>query len=317
MVVCCFTQLRLEDTVTAVETALAQGAGEVLVVVDHNQHLEQVLSQRLSDHRLVIMANQGPRGLSGGRNTAIRHASGRVVLFLDDDAEPGPGWLDGLLQPYSDASVAGTGGSALPRWPPSGRPAWFPDEFLWVVGCSYRGQPLARADVRNFLGCNMSFRRDVFDRIGGFELDLGRVGSTPLGCEESEFCVRLRQRDPDARLVLDPQHHVLHRVTAERCTLRYFVRRCWSEGLSKALVTQLVGADDGLSTERGYATRVLPVAVLRGLAQAARGDRNAVRRAGAVVLGLLVTTAGYVGGSLVLARSGRGTGPGQRPTAAA
>ena len=43
------------------------------------------------------------------------------------------------------------------------------------------------------MGCNMSFRREVFERIGGFAEEIGRIGKNPLGCEETELCIRARQ----------------------------------------------------------------------------------------------------------------------------
>jgi hypothetical protein len=85
-------------------------------------------------------------------------------------------------------------------------------------------------------------------------------------------------------------------VTPERCRFSYFRSRCYAEGLSKALVTASVGAADGLSAERRYTTRVLPLGVARGVADAVRGDLPGLGRAGAIVTGAGATTAGYAAG---------------------
>src|SRR5439155_54307 len=77
------------------------------------------------------------------------------------------------------------------------RPTWHPPEFGWVVGCSYRGLPVEPAPVRNLIGCNMSMRRELFDAVGGFTHGIGRIGTIPLGCEETEWCIRVRQRFPE------------------------------------------------------------------------------------------------------------------------
>ena len=63
-----------------------------------------------------------------------------------------------------------------------------------------------------------------------------------------------------------------HRVTAERATWRYFRRRCWAEGLSKALVRKSVGADAALASERGYVLRTLPTGIWNGIRVSIRGD---------------------------------------------
>jgi GT2 family glycosyltransferase len=234
-------------------------------------------------------------------------AAGEVIAFLDDDAEARPDWLERLLVPYRDPSVAGVGGTARPRWPAAaGRPVMLPardgapdgesaGELDWVVGCSYAGQPTRRAEVRNLMGCNMSFRRDVFARVGGFSDGIGRIGSTPLGCEETELCIRLRQRMPDARIVFEPAAEVGHRVGEARTRWRYLLRRCWAEGLSKAAIAGMVGRDDALSAERAYLTRVLPAAVVRQLALAGR-RRGALAGALAVLAAVLCTGSGYLWG---------------------
>ena len=218
VVVCVYTEKRWDDIVAAVESVAAQDVApvETLVVVDHNPALLERAQAELPDVR--VLANAHVQGLSGARNTAIAEAKGDVVVFLDDDARARPGWLAALLEPYEDATVQAVGGVAHPRWPtwPNGgrRPNVLPGahptdgdatgELDWIVGCTYTGQPTERAEVRNLMGCNMSFRREVFERIGGFAEEIGRIGKNPLGCEETELCIRARQawarggrEDPD------------------------------------------------------------------------------------------------------------------------
>ena len=154
---------------------------------------------------------------------------------------------------------SGPGGAVLPVW--ERRPAWFPEEFAWVVGCTYRGLPTRRSAVRNLIGCNMSFRREVFEQLGGFTTRLGRVGSKPLGGEETELCIRIGKHAPGRTVLYDPETSVHHRVPRERSTLRYFLSRCYSEGVSKAVLARLAGTDSGLSSERSYALRTLPSGV--------------------------------------------------------
>jgi len=210
--------------------------------------------------------------------------------------------------------VVGVGGAIEPLWQQR-RPGWFPTEFDWVVGCTYRGAPTNTALVRNLIGANMSFRREVFDLAGGFREDIGRIGTTPLGCEETELCIRLRQRRPGTVLLYDPAVRVHHRVSPDRVRWRYFSSRCFAEGLSKALVTDAVGSKDGLAAERAHTLRVLPRGARAGLADARGGDRDGLRRTGAIVAGLAWTTAGYVRGRLALA--GRRRNPLAAPSPAA
>jgi hypothetical protein len=281
----------------AIESVTAQAPAplETIVVIDHNDAL--LARVRDAFPHVEALANAQAQGLSGARNTGMGHASGDVVAFLDDDAVAEPGWLAALTEAYADATVVGTGGVVLPLWR-SGRPAWLPDEFLWVVGCTYRGVPDHAAPIRNPIGANMSLRRAPCLAVGGFSNGLGRVGRTPLGCEETEIAIRLRQADPSAVVLQVPGARVDHEVLPERTLWSYFVARCWSEGISKAIVSRLVGAEAALAAERSYVTRTLPTGALRELRAALRGDRWAVARAFTLLAGLAITGAGYVRGRL-------------------
>jgi glucosyl-dolichyl phosphate glucuronosyltransferase len=304
VVICAYTTDRWADLCRAVESVFAdQGPQlQIVVVVDHNDTLYRWAAERFAgDPRVLVRHSLGPRGLSGARNTGVGLADGEVVAFLDDDAAAQPGWSRALLRHYDDPRVVGVGGSAAPIWP-DGRPRWMPAEFDWVVGCSYTGQPDRLALVRNPLGCNMSLRRTTLTDIGGFRSEVGRVGNVPVGGEETELFLRLRALQPAGRVLLDPAAGVRHYVGADRATLRYFVSRCYHEGLSKAVVTRLTRADNPLDSERRYSTRVLPRAILRESVSRRRGGRA---RAAVMVLGLGVTTAGYLRGKLT--RRGSGT----------
>jgi GT2 family glycosyltransferase len=308
VVICAYTERRWEDAVAAVASVRAQTrpAARTILVVDHNPGLLERARAAFPD--VLVVPNEGPVGLSGGRNTGISHAVGDVVAFLDDDARAEPDWLERLAAGYSDPSILGVGGAAAPVWP-GRRPGWLPPEFDWVVGCSYVGLPTVAAPVRNLIGANMSFRREVFDTVGGFTDGLGRVGSRPLGCEETELGIRLRQWRADSRLVYEPAAVVHHRVTEDRAAWRYFCARCFAEGISKAMVSRRVGARDALETERRYVRSVLPRAIVRGL-DPRRWHRSAgVAGAGAIIAGLLLAGAGYARGLLASGAPGRGGRP--------
>lgn len=302
VVICAHTERRWDDTLAAAASVRDQSyaAKELIVVVDHNRPLYERLKSALPD--AMVVENREQQGLSGGKNTGIAIASGEVVAFLDDDATADVDWLKFMIDSYEERGVVGVGGLTLPKWD-TRRPAWFPNEFDWVIGCTYVGMPRHRAPVRNLLGGNASFLREVFGQVGGFRSGIGRAqGKRPLGCEETEFCIRLNQQMPGAVLLYDDRAKIWHRVAAERSRFAYYRSRCYAEGLSKAMVTRSVGASDGLSSERHYTTKTLPRGVVRGLGDALRGDATGAGRAGAIIAGLATVTAGYAVGAL----SGRG-----------
>jgi GT2 family glycosyltransferase len=297
VVICAYTEKRWNDTLAAVASVRRQSlpAHETIVVVDHNPVLYRRLTAELPD--VTVLENRERQGLSGGKNTGVNAARGEILAFLDDDAVAERDWLKFLVNSYATPEVAGVGGLTLPRWDTK-RPSWFPGEFDWVLGCAYVGMPGSPTPVRNLYGGNASFRRGAFGG-GGFLDGLGRSASgLPGGGEETEFCIRLGQHDPDCVLLYDNRAVIWHRVSAERCRFSYFAGRCYAEGLSKALVTRSVGLADGLSAERRHAFSTLPRGVARGLADVARGEVAGFGRSGAIVAGLAAATAGYLVGTV-------------------
>jgi glycosyltransferase involved in cell wall biosynthesis len=294
VVICTYSHQRWDTLLGARASLRAQTHPplETIVVVDHNEPLLERARSALAG--VEVVANTGERGLAGARNAGVKHARGDVVAFLDDDAIAQRTWVEALISAYADDSVLGTGGWVDPTWEGGLPPRWLPAEFYWTVGCSYRGLPVARAAIRNPIGANMSFRRTCLEDVGGFQDGIGRVGKTPLGCEETELSIRVHGLKPDGVILHLPDARVGHRVPVERASWAYFRARCWAEGVSKALVAKRAGAGRALASERAYTLTTLPAGVLRGLVDCLRGDLSGLLRAGAILAGLGITTAGYV-----------------------
>jgi GT2 family glycosyltransferase len=298
VVLCTYTLDRWDQLVAAVESVQGQTISphEIIVVVDHNPELLR-LARRSLPH-VIIVENRERAGLSGARNGGIGISTGEVVAFIDDDAVAASDWLAQLTPGYQDAQVLGAGGAIVPMWV-GGAPSWFPDEFYWVVGCTYRGLPGTPSPVRNLIGCNMSFRRKVLEDIGGFKPELGRVGKHPMGCEETELCIRIAQSWTQGLFLYHPESRVYHRVPPSRASWRYFRERCYAEGLSKAQVSRLVNSKTWLTRELTYSTLVLPRGIASGLMDGFLKLRPAgLARAGAIAAGLAFTTTGYVRGAV-------------------
>jgi glucosyl-dolichyl phosphate glucuronosyltransferase len=279
VVICVYTRDRWNDILAAVDSVRYQTVTphEIVVVVDHNPALYAELTTALPD--VTVVENRRQRGLSGGKDTA-----------------------------YADPAVAGVGGTTLPLWSTT-RPRWFPTEFDWVLGCTFTGREPGR--VRNLLGGNASFRREVFTVAGGFPQHIGRTSADqrPLGCEETEFCIRVSQRRPDWAFVFEPQAVIWHRVTPERERFSYFRARCFAEGLSKAAVTRSVGMADGLAAERRYTTKTLTRGIAREFGGVFRGDRAGLERSYAISVGLLSAAAGYARAGIPVRRHPVGVSP--------
>ncbi len=300
VVICAYSEKRWHDLQAAVKSIQQQTLlpGEIILVIDHNPGLLKQVREHIPG--VVVVENMEAHGLSGARNSGIAVAKSQIIAFLDDDAVATPDWLIKLSEGFTDPQVLGIGGPVIPLWSDKA-PPWLPEEFYWVVGCTYRGMPQSEQAIRNPIGANMAFRHEVFDIVGSFRSGIGRVGTYPVGCEETELCIRARQHWPGRMFLYQPQATVFHRISSNRTHWHYFYSRCYAEGISKAVVTRYVGVKDALASEYTYTIRALPRGGIQSLKDALLyHDLTGFARAGAIVVGLAVTAAGYLIGSALL-----------------
>jgi glucosyl-dolichyl phosphate glucuronosyltransferase len=296
VILCAYTSERWSDLIEAVESLQAQCRlpDEIIVVIDHNRDLLARAEKALAGIHLV--ENRNERGLSGARNSGAAAARGDILVFMDEDAVADPECLERLMAWYQATGVIGVGGAIKPLWHEK-RPRWFPEEFDWVVGCTYKGMPEEAGEIRNLIGCNMSIKSHTFHQLHGFRNGIGRIGKHPLGGEETELCIRASQLSPESVFIYEPRARVRHKVPLMRCSLRYFFSRCYFEGRSKAQIASLVGTRDSLAAEKKYTLRTLPAGVLKGLKDAfLGGDISGFAKAAMICAGLLTTTSGYLFG---------------------
>jgi GT2 family glycosyltransferase len=291
VVIACHTEKRWDTLMRSIESAEAQdpGAQVIVVAVDNNAALAERLRRR--QPALEVVENRLERGASNARNAGAAAAQTPFLAFLDDDARARQGWLRALLEPFADAAVVGTGGHVAPLWR-TARPRWFPDEFGWVVGASYRGMPEATAPVRNVWSENMAVRREDFEAVGGFRAGFGKVGNSSRP-EDTDLCIRMGARRTGARWIYVPAAVVDHEVPADRATLRFFLRRSFAEGAGKVEMTHNLGAEQDLSSENDWLRRTVPRGAARHLrAAVTRGSLTDLARAAALAGGVLAAGAG-------------------------
>lgn len=173
-----------------------------ILVVDQSDREDPRLAARAAAHRGLRVLRIPAQGLPRARNAGWRQVSGDIILFLDDDVVPDPGLCEAHLAAYADPSVAGVGGRVTGGY----------DALQGEVGTFHALDgavrrnfgALVRRDVDHLPGGNMSFRREVFTRIGGFD---PAFGGAAIG-EETDFCLRARRAG--FRLVFEPGAAVEH-----------------------------------------------------------------------------------------------------------
>jgi glycosyltransferase involved in cell wall biosynthesis len=245
VVVCTYNRCgELQGTLASLAASQVPDSVEWEVfVVDNNSTdqtravVEEFSRVHLGRFRYIFESIQGK---SWALNRAVREVSGDVVVFTDDDVKVDPSWLDNISAPLRDGRYAGSGGRTLP---PVGftRPRWL------ALDGPYALAPLAlfdRGPVPMDLkeapyGNNMAYRKEVFDRHGGFRTDLGpRPGvNCPQKSEDSEFGLRLLA--VGEQLCYTPSAVVYHSVPPHRIEREYFLSWSWDKAQSDFRIGEL------------------------------------------------------------------------------
>ena len=256
VVLCSHTLDRYDHVREAVRSVFDQTYEDVelVLVSDGNEDVYEKFRTEYGDRADVVLhCNDENVGLLESRNNGADVATGDVVAFIDDDAVADEEWVAELASVYENRDVRAVGGKMTPAWV-AGKPTFLPEEFYWLVGVTHRGfgPPGGDADtpgeVRNTNGSNISFDRETFLELGGFDDAIGgRKGDANLQGGETELAARLRDRYGTG-VYYNPDARVAHKVFDYRTDPFWLLDRAFWQGYSKRAMQVLVPG----STEEEY-----------------------------------------------------------------
>lgn len=240
----------LRRTLSALVAQTSSGPSPELIVVDNNS----------DDETAAVCAAFGPavrrvfeprQGLSHARNAGIATVAhldrDDVIAFIDDDIEPGPGWLESLMKTFDrHPEVDCVGGRVLPS-NPAALPRWITRAHWGPLALQDHGPEPRRFDARTpigLVGANLAFRKRVFDEIGLFSPKVQRVKEGIGSTEDHEFLARVYAGGRQA--LYAPDIVVVTEVPAERMTRAY--HRRWHRGHGRFLA---VMQEEALERSRG------------------------------------------------------------------
>ena len=255
VVITTYDEAIYDDFTECVRSVLDQTYDHVeVVIVTETDYANERVSDEFADLSAVNHVHSAHSlNLASARNLGAERATGDVYAFIDDDAVADPEWLARIVDAYEREDALAVGGKLTARWPDS-EPKYLPPEFYWLVGVTHRGFREDEGPVRNTFGANITFRADVFDKLGGYNTDFGKDHGHNLQGEETELCARVDQRY-ERRLYYVPEAEVTHRVYQWQMRYRWlFDRACW-QGYSKRLLQTTVAGST--TTEVGFLQRVI------------------------------------------------------------
>ena len=178
-------------------------------------------------------------GLHVGRHLGMKRARADTLVYVDDDIEAFPTWLEGIAEAFCDEQVALVGGKNLPKFqlePPVWiRGMWEKDRkggrMLPYLSIIDLGDEIKGISPYFVFGCNFSIRKSVLLEAGGFHPDaMPNELIRYRGDGETHVARYIKEQGYHA--LYHPKASVYHLVPAERMTEDYFYHRAWLQGIS-------------------------------------------------------------------------------------
>jgi glycosyltransferase involved in cell wall biosynthesis len=256
VVLCTYNRAeRLEPAIDALLAQTRDGDGYEVIVVDNNStdataSVVRAIAARAAGR--VVPAFEPQQGLSQARNRGVALARAPIIAFTDDDVRVAADWAQQLVRAFDmNPAVDYVGGRVLPRWlrPP---PGWLTTAHWSPLALQdYGSEPFvsSREHAICLVGANLAFRKRVFERLGGFAADLGRVKDGIGSTEDHDMQLRIWRAD--MRGLYEPAVVAFADVTPDRLVKSY--HRRWHRGhgrhCARMRLRELVPADMGPMSE--------------------------------------------------------------------
>jgi GT2 family glycosyltransferase len=208
----------------------------------------------------IRVIEQSKRGKSWALNLGLGQANGSVLLLLDDDVTVEKSCVGEHVAAYKDKIFDAVQGKVLPGRDPAGQPADMSRLKEYNIPIVDHGN--ASCLIRGFTGTNISFKREVFEKVGLFDTRLG-PGASGYS-EDTEYSRRIRQAG--FRIGYAPDAIVYHELNPERYGSSYNRKVQYLKGFSRSIYR-----------EESLIVRVLPDLIgncFRYLAYTATGRRQ-------------------------------------------
>ncbi|HEX5222808.1 MAG TPA: glycosyltransferase [Verrucomicrobiae bacterium] len=214
VIVCCYNAAETLDECLRSLSQLAYPAFEVIVVDDGSTDGTHHIA---AQHKVqCIRVPNG--GLSKARNLGIEAAQGDVVAFIDSDAYADPDWLYYMVAALEEHGASAVGGPNLSP---------LQDGFTAQCVDQSPGNPTCvlvdNERAEHIPGCNMAFRKSVFDVVGKFDAQHRAAG------DDVDLCWRILVAD--RKIVYHPSAVVWHH---RRQTIRAYLRQQKGYGYAEA-----------------------------------------------------------------------------------
>lgn len=182
------------------------------------------------------------QGLSHARNCGITNALGDILVYVDDDALVNREYLKTYADFFAHNNDAvAAGGPILPQYDGCEEPQWMSHYTRQLVTGKLWFGNNEREFPRNAFpgGGNAAYRKSVFEKVGLFNVDLGRKGDSLIGAEEKDLFDKMTTQG--MKFYYLPTAILYHLIPPKKLTQDYFDRLTYSIGVSERYRTLQIG----------------------------------------------------------------------------
>ena len=177
------------------------------------------------------------QGLSHARNRGIAEAKGDILIYVDDDALVNKEFLRTYADFFAQYPQASAGGGAILPMYETAEPKWM-SHFTkqLITGYLYLGNQTKKFGKGKYPGGgNAGYRKEVFEKIGLFNVDLGRKGENLIGAEEKDIFDKMTAQGMEFYYL--PNAVLYHIIPESKLTKEYFDRLTFAIGQSERIRT--------------------------------------------------------------------------------
>jgi len=221
----------LRDTLRSVrQISIPDHLAPELIVVDNGstddtpEIIRTASIEELPLHRVV----ESTPGVARARNTAIQHAAGKILLWLDDDVRVAENWLHCMTRPILESEADAVAGTV--EFPSHLERAWMQPFHRTALAST---ESIDLEAPKNIISANMAFDRAVLADVPGFDPELG-PGSRVGALEDTLFSWQLR--NAGYRIGRVTETAVEHHFDEQRLTREAFTRAAIARGKSLAYI---------------------------------------------------------------------------------
>ncbi len=188
--------------------------------------------------RYVVEPEQG---LSAARNKGIKEAKGDIIVYIDDDALVDTDYLRTYAEWFAThPNTMACGGPIEPLYETE-EPAWMTPytKALLTAWMNYGDKVREYPRGRYPGGGNAAYRKEVFEKVGLFNTELGRKGGNLMGSEEKDIFDKMHALKMQVLYLPTPVlHHIIPQAKLED---DYFNRLTTQIGISERQRTLAIG----------------------------------------------------------------------------